>query len=344
VQPASPSQVVHGLEAIIDAAAGILAERSLTATLRGMARALGEIVPFTSLAVYEADHDAEDLVPVFAVGRYVEQTLAARPPFDGSIAGGVVRSGEMAHITVDDPSLSEFTIPDTPVDEKEAIVIVPLIVGADVIGTLNVWREGSGTPSFAVEEAQLIRRFATLAALAYANAHQRERLIEQTLTDELTGLANRRHFQRRGQAELSRAARENGLTSLVLFDLDDFKAINDRYGHPAGDTALAGFAAILRDEARASDLACRIGGEEFAVLLPNTSTADAVAFGLRVLQASRDGVRRPDGAPLTASAGVATAVAGDHVADDLLTAADRRLLAAKAAGKDRLEAAAVPVA
>jgi diguanylate cyclase (GGDEF)-like protein len=250
----------------------------------------------------------------------------------------------MAHITVSDPRLSEYTVPNTPVDEKEAIVVVPLIVGADVIGTLNVWREGSDAPSVAVEEAELIRRFSTLAALAYANARQRERLIAQALTDELTGLSNRRHFHQRVPAELSRAAREHTATSLILFDLDDFKAINDGYGHPAGDAVLAAFAAILRDEARASDLACRIGGEEFAVLLPNTSTPDAVAFGRRVLQATRDGVRRPDTSALTASAGVATAVGGDLMAADLLSRADSRLLAAKAAGKDRLEAAPSVVA
>jgi diguanylate cyclase (GGDEF)-like protein len=337
VQSASATDVARGLEAIIDAAAGILAEQSLNATLHGMARALGEIVPFTSLAVYEADHAARVLVPVFAVGRYVDQTLADRPPFDGSIAGGVVRSGEMAHITVEDPSLSDYTIPGTPVDEKEGIVVVPLIVGDAVIGTLNAWREGTAEPSFAVEEAQLIRRFATLAALAYANARQRDRLIAQTLTDELTGLANRRHLHERAVAELARGRREGGPTSLVLFDLDDFKAINDRYGHPAGDAAIAAFAAVLRDEARASDLACRVGGEEFAVLLPDACAADAAAFAWRVLAASR-GVERPDGAPLTASAGVATAVAGDGCIDDLLHAADARLLAAKAAGKARVDA------
>src|SRR4051812_50163546 len=95
MQPApltSPTQIVLGLEAIIDAAAGVLAEQSLTATLEGMARALGEIVPFTSLAIYEADNRARVLVPVFAVGRYVEQTLADRPPFDASIGGSGVRS------------------------------------------------------------------------------------------------------------------------------------------------------------------------------------------------------------------------------------------------------------
>ena len=334
---ASPSRVVEGLEAIIDAAAGILAEQSLTATLNGMAHALGEIVPFTSLAVFEADHAAEVLVPVYAGGRYVAETLAARPPFDESIAGGVVRSVEMAHVEACEQSQAEYTIPDTPVDEKEAIVVVPLVVGDDVIGTLNVWREGDD-PSFGADEAQLIRRFATLAALAYANARQRERLVEQAHSDELTGLANRRRFVEHLRTELAHAARDETPTSLVVFDLDDFKAINDRFGHPAGDAALRAFARLLRDGARAADLPCRIGGEEFAVVLPATATAEAAAYATRVLRTTRGTLRRPDGTPLTASAGVATAGAGEQSGEALLWVADERLLAAKAAGKDRVDA------
>jgi diguanylate cyclase (GGDEF)-like protein len=337
---ASPTQVVHGLEAIIDAAAGVLAEQSLTATLHGMARALGGIVPFTSLAIYEADHRARVLVPVFAVGRYVDETLADRPPFENSIGGSVVRSREMAHIELPDLNLSRYQIPDTPVDEPEAIVVVPLIVADDVIGTLSVWREGDETPSFAPAEAQLIRRFATLAALAYANARQRDRLIEQARTDALTGLANRRHFHERMRAELARAGREDRALALIVFDIDDFKSINDRHGHPAGDAALRGFARILAEEARVSDIVCRIGGEEFAVLVPNTGAADARRYAVRVLLALRTSGLRPDGAPLTASAGIADIadIAGAGMAaEELLRAADERLLHAKAAGKDRVE-------
>jgi len=336
--PTSPTQIAQGLEAIIDAAAGVLAEQSLTATLSGMARALGAIVPFTSLAIYEADHRARILVPVFAVGRYVEQTLADRPPFDSSIGGSVVRSREMAHVQLPDPELSRYQIAGTPDDEPESLVVVPLVVADDVIGTLSVWREGVEAPLFSPAEAQLIRRFATLAALAYANAQQRDRLVEQALTDELTGVANRRHFHERLQGELARAGREDRPVSLVIFDVDDFKSINDRHGHGAGDAALRGFAHVLREEARVSDVVCRVGGEEFAVILPNTRGHEATRFAVRVLLASRTANLRPGGHPLTASAGVAEAGADGVAGTDLLRAADERLLRAKAAGKDRVEA------
>src|SRR3954463_4796838 len=128
----SPSQVVDGLEAIIEAAAGVLAEKSLDATLHGMVRALDAIVPFTSLALYEADHAARILVPVFAVGNYVEETLADRPPFDASIGGTGGKTGQPAPPGPRDPRLPPYPIPDTPEDEPAAIVVVPLKVGGSV--------------------------------------------------------------------------------------------------------------------------------------------------------------------------------------------------------------------
>jgi diguanylate cyclase (GGDEF)-like protein len=274
------------------------------------------------------------LVPAFAVGRYVDETLASRPPIDGSIAGTVVMTGELVHLEPGDPRPSHYTIPDTPADEQEAMVFVPLIVADEVIGTLNLWREGDA-PTFAVAEAELIARFAKLAALTYANAQQREQLREQALTDELTGLANRRHFHARLGAELARTTTARPAVSLVAFDLDDFKAINDRHGHPTGDAALRAFADALNGQARASDLVSRVGGEEFAVVLVDATKTAAEAFAQRALAATRR-LAIADDLHLTASAGVASAPAdGDNI-DDLLCAADARLLQAKAQGKDRV--------
>jgi diguanylate cyclase (GGDEF)-like protein len=338
MQSTSATRIVQGLEAIIDAAAEVLAQKSLTATLSGMVRELRPIVPFTSLAVYEADHDARTLLPVYAVGRWVEETLAHRPGFDSSLSGAVVQSGEMAHLNPRDTRLKQYTIPDTPDDELEAIVIAPLVVGDTVIGTLTVWREDEREEvDFSVDEADLIRRFATLAALAYVNARQREQLREQALTDALTGLANRRVFHDRLEAELARARREERPVSLVLFDIDDFKAVNDRHGHPAGDAVLQGFARILASEARASDVVCRVGGEEFAVVLGGAGPVEAATYAERTLALTRAtdfGSRR-----ITASAGVATAAAPGCAGDALFRHADERLLEAKRQGKDRVGAA-----
>jgi diguanylate cyclase (GGDEF)-like protein len=122
--------------------------------------------------------------------------------------------------------------------------------------------------------------------------------------------------------------------ALLLLDVDDFKAVNDRYGHPVGDTVLRAFAGLLEDVVRGADIVCRTGGEEFAVILPGAEAEEAVAAAHRLVAAVRDGHIGPEGG-LTASVGLAVAPdEGDTVAA-LFRAADDRLLAAKAGGKDR---------
>ena len=336
----SATRVVRGLESIIDAVAGVLAEQSLDATLQSMARALNGIVPYTSLAIYEVDAERHTLVPVFAEGLWVDETLADPPALDDSITGKVVRSRQLVHLEPGHPWFGRHQIADTPQD-VEAIVFCPLIVADRVIGTLNVWREDSApelrgsVPTFSPEEAQLIKRFASLAALAYDNARRRELLSVQARTDELTGLYNRRHFHERLAAELARAQRDEAPVGLVLLDVDDFKRVNDVHGHPVGDTVLVRFAEVLMAHVRAGDVVCRSGGEEFAVILPNADDAEALRIAERLVGAVRDTEWTVAG-PITASAGVAIAPRDAATVATLFKASDECLLAAKALGKDRV--------
>ncbi|MCW3003693.1 MAG: diguanylate cyclase [Conexibacter sp.] len=340
MQLVSATRVVRGLESIIDAVAGVLAEQSLDATLSSMARALDGIVPHTSLAIYEVDFDRRMLVPVFAQGLFVEETMADAPALDDSITGKVVKSSQLVHLEPGHPWFGRYVIDGTPQD-LEALVFCPLIVAGRVIGTLNVWREDSargfeGTmPSFSPEEAQLIKRFAMLAALAYDNARRRELLSEQARTDELTGLFNRRHFHERLAAELARAQRDQAPVGLVLLDVDDFKRVNDVHGHTVGDQVLMAFGAVLQDHVRACDVVCRTGGEEFAVILPDADAPEAARCAGRLVDAVRTSSWTVGG-PITASAGVAVAPADAESVAALFKAADECLLAAKAQGKDCL--------
>jgi diguanylate cyclase (GGDEF)-like protein len=334
------TRVVRGLESIIDAVAGVLAEQSLDATLLAMARALRGIVPFTSLAVYEVDAERRVLVPVFAEGQYVAETLGDAPDIDDSITGKVVKSRQIVHLEPGHPWFGRYIIQGTP-QEQEAIVFCPLIVADRVIGTLNVWRENSVTgvphaaPSFSPEEAQLIRRFSTLAALAYDNARRRELLSEQARTDELTSLFNRRHFHERLATELARAQREDIPVALVLLDVDDFKRVNDEHGHPVGDQVLIAFAEVLRRNVRAGDVVCRTGGEEFSVILPGADELEAADAAQRLVAAVRT-APWSESVAITASAGVAVAPEDASTVAALFKAADDCLLAAKAQGKDRV--------
>jgi diguanylate cyclase (GGDEF)-like protein len=346
MQSVSATRVVRGLESIIDAVAGVLAEQSLDDTLQSMARALRGIVPYTSLAIYEVDAEANRLRPVLAEGLWVEETLADAPDIDNSITGKVVRARQLVHLEPGHPWFGRYVIDGTPQD-LEAIVFCPLIVADRVIGTLNVWREDSAPgmanilPSFSPEEAQLLKRFASLAALAYDNARRRELLSEQARTDELTGLFNRRHFHERLAAELARAQRDESPVGLVLLDVDDFKRVNDIHGHPVGDQVLVAFADVLSGHVRAGDVVCRSGGEEFAVILPDADDAEAARAAERLVAAVR-GAEWGVAGPITASAGVAVAPRDAMTVATLFKAADECLLAAKAEGKDRVVLPSAP--
>ena len=155
-------------------------------------------------------------------------------------------------------------------------------------------------------------------------------------TDELTGLDNRRHFFELAQQLFNVAERYRTPFSLVLFDLDHFKQINDRYGHQAGDAVLRGVADRARDVVREADVLARYGGEEFIVALPNTDHHGALAVAEH-LRKKIAAARYPFGRhrlAITISAGVAEMLPGDDSLDRLISRADEALYAAKAAGRD----------
>ena len=179
---------------------------------------------------------------------------------------------------------------------------------------------------------------AVVGAVVRGLAARNERLVAglkaEARVDALTGLLNRRGFEERFAVEVARATRAGARLAVVTFDLDHFKRVNDERGHEAGDRALAALAAVIRDRARAGDLAARWGGEEFVVVLPGAEADAARAFAERVraaLAATALGV--------TVSAGVG---AGEPPLDPraLLSAADAALYAAKRAGRDRTVVAA----
>lgn len=157
-------------------------------------------------------------------------------------------------------------------------------------------------------------------------------------TDRLTGLWNRLQVERVAAGEMERAARYRHPTSLLLFDIDHFKRVNDRYGHRAGDDALVGLAAVMRRCLRDSDLAARWGGEEFLVLMPNTALADATMAADKLRRQVASELATPDGHPVTISIGVAEWRGDGESLDAWIVRADRVLYLAKENGRNRVEA------
>ncbi|HKA26070.1 MAG TPA: GGDEF domain-containing protein, partial [Gaiellaceae bacterium] len=164
------------------------------------------------------------------------------------------------------------------------------------------------------------------------------RVASQAVTDGLTGLANRRSFDDELALEWRRAERVGDSLALLLLDLDDFKSVNDEFGHQAGDVVLRRVAAILDSGARQVDLAARYGGEEFALLAPETDTLGAKKLAERLradLEAAT--IELPTGGKLNVTASIGVAVKGDlERAEQLVAAADEALYEAKRNGKNRV--------
>jgi diguanylate cyclase (GGDEF)-like protein len=193
--------------------------------------------------------------------------------------------------------------------------------------------------AFSPRDLGILESLVAQGRIALENARLHGIVRRQAQTDELTDLANRRRFMEALHYEVARCNRFGTVVSLVLFDLDRFKRINDKCGHQMGDAVLRGTAHVIRDRVRETDLAARIGGEEFAVILAETELEGALAFAedLRSDVEQRVRVEGVDW-PVTASFGVA-ASHEDCVVDELIAAADRALYRAKAGGRNTVRAA-----
>lgn len=185
---------------------------------------------------------------------------------------------------------------------------------------------------------------ASLLIMLFAHIYERSRLLnekrltELATTDALTGLANRVKLAEVFERERAHAQRNDTPLALVFVDIDHFKQINDRFGHEAGDRALEHFANTLSQRLRINDLFCRLGGEEFAVLLPGSSATQAreIAEALRERLAKNPLLLGDTSLSMTLSAGIAILGSDGLSLDELLQAADRRTYAAKRAGRNRV--------
>jgi len=230
-----------------------------------------------------------------------------------------------------------------------AYVCVPLMAQTTALGVLHLIEgpreakpESALAPHHALARRQLAFTVADQVALALSNLRLQESLRDQAIRDPLTGLFNRRYMQESLDRELRRAKRRRTPMGVIMIDIDHFKRFNDTFGHAAGDALLREMGALLQRETRAEDIACRYGGEEFALILLDASADDTEERAMLL----REGAARlrveyghqPLG-NVTISVGVA--VFPDHgtVAEALLKAADAALYRAKAGGRDRVRVA-----
>jgi two-component system cell cycle response regulator len=201
-----------------------------------------------------------------------------------------------------------------------------------------------------LDRGELLARVRTQVRRRRYHDRLRERIqtsMSMAFTDSLTGLYNRRYLMTHLDRKLMGIAETGKPVSVMLFDVDHFKAVNDTHGHGVGDDVLVKLAEVASDNLRSVDLVARLGGEEFVVVMPESNAATAMQVAERLCaQVAESSIDLPDGTPIsvTVSIGVATSETADEMADDLLERADAALYTAKNAGRNRCQLDDAPAA
>ncbi len=277
-------------------------------------------------------------------------TLATYPPGRANPVGStyaltdfpatrrVLITGEPCYVDVANPDSDPEEVVYLRSVGQASMVILPLVVRGESIGILELTSTQSRV--FTDRSVQLAQLLAREAAFSLENARLYDELHDQAFRDALTGLANRRLFLDRLSHVLDRLrGRSAARVAVVFLDVDNFKHLNDRLGHPAGDEILQAIGERLRLAIRPGDTAARLGGDEFAILLEEIGDEDeAIAVAERLIGSLGAPIALADGAPrIGASIGVALSGISGDTADDLLRNADIAMYAAKAAGRGRIE-------
>jgi diguanylate cyclase (GGDEF)-like protein len=218
---------------------------------------------------------------------------------------------------------------------------IPMAARGEVYGLLELEAEGEDAEARLLDIQQIAGALADAMSLALSSISLRERLRNQALRDPLTGLYNRRFLEEMLERLTLEAERRRSPLAVMMIDLDHFKLLNDQFGHATGDAVLRQTATIITTSLRATDVACRYGGEELAILMPDCGVESALAkaelIRLSITAMSKDG-RLPH---VSASFGIACTPETTARAEDLLPAADAALYVAKQQGRDRVVAAAL---
>jgi diguanylate cyclase (GGDEF)-like protein len=350
------------LTALIDSSRAMISTLDLDEVLDVVCRQAALALDAGSSYIYEYDPETDAMVWLAEHQRdpdhgFEEPLGTVYPIADLPQDLAVVRTRRPAQVRLDDAGLDPVARQQLVDWEEQSSLMVPLVVGDAVVGTLEV-SEAAYPRRFTDQEVQLCVALGEQAAVAIHNAQLYRRLQEQkttierqATTDGLTGLANHRHFWERLRDEVARARRYGHPLSLLMLDLDDFKSVNDRFGHLAGDRLLRAVGGVLREQVRKGvDLPARYGGEEFALILPVTeSTLDdgttpdgalTTAERIRTAVAElRPQVGDAEWTGITVSIGIATLPIHADGAEELVGKADQALYEAKRLGKDRVEIA-----
>jgi len=293
-------------------------------------RVATELVRGERASLMLRDDADSDFVIARAIGLAEDVRRQVRVRLGEGIAGKVAADRRSLLATPESPLPGQGSPYRT-----RSFVSVPIVVNDVARGVLNVADPIDGRP-FNAEDLATLEMLAGHISACLLKQDQEEALRLLAETDPLTWLFNRRHFDRRLDAEADRARRSDRLLALLMIDVDGFKRINDRYGHGTGDQVLRAVASAMREAVRVYDVPTRYGGDEFAVILPDADTESAARVGRRLLeklaaQPLPEAMAR-DGARISISVGVATFPRPATTPAALVESADSAMYTAKSAG------------
>jgi diguanylate cyclase (GGDEF)-like protein len=303
------------------------------------ARFAQTLIPASSgaLFVHSSSRDNLEVVLRWGEPRPNEQDFLAADDCWG------LRTGRVHLVEDSHTGLLCRHLPEPP---PACYLCAPMIAHGETLGLLHL--RMSRTDQAAAEAAVPgsleitwpVRTMAERLALALADMQLREALRAQSICDPLTGWYNRRHMQETLERDIRRASRTKNPLSLLMFDIDNFKEFNDSFGHEAGDVALQTLCQMVKTLIRGEDVACRYGGDEFVLILPDSSAELAAQRAEEMRIAAGNAEIQYQGhllKPMTLSFGIATFPADARTSHELLRAADTALFRAKSEGRDRVQ-------
>ena len=299
-----------------------------------IAEHIGKAMDVDETAISYWDRDADGLI---TLGYHPTTEEAELQPFfalEGyPLTRRVLEEQTVAIVDPDDPDADKVELELLRNNGLASSTMLPLVAKGEAIGLVELLSEGR--PVSDPGRLALARTMANEAAMALENARLYEETRKLADHDQLTGFYNHRYLHERLGEEVVRAQRTKRPLAVLMLDLDDFKLVNDTFGHLFGDRVLVHVASIIRGVLRLSDVAARYGGDEFAVVLPETDAGAARHVAERILDALRAAPFQAEGrlpVPVVASIGIATHPLDGRTATELIAAADRALYASKDLG------------
>jgi diguanylate cyclase (GGDEF)-like protein/putative nucleotidyltransferase with HDIG domain len=305
---------------------------SMSEMLSVLSSRLTQLIPCDAIAVYECKHG--QLIPVYVDGKDRRLFSSLQIPLGEGLSGWVALHNK--HILNGNPSVEPGYLNDPKkFSLLRSALSVPLAGQKGTLGALTLYR--AGADAFAADDLRVLSGISNKIGLSCENALKYRALEESATTDYLTGLNNARALFDRLNAEVARCELQQASLAVVVCDLDGFKAVNDRFGHNAGNKVLQAFAQGLGRICRDSDVTARFGGDEFVLVLP-FSTPESVASRARALSdLASEACRTVCGESIiAASVGVATFPEDGATGDELVEEADLRMYAHKSSRKNRV--------